>query len=71
MTNDELALMANIAVNMQNNEIINALKDVQSKLQELADMEWNKQVGSSKGLEDAIDVIEDYIYNLMSGGKDA
>ena len=27
-------------------------------LEEMADNEWNQQVGSSKGLEDAIDVIE-------------
>ena len=28
-------------------------------LQSMADLEWNKQVGSSKGLEDAIDIIYD------------
>lgn len=28
------------------------------QLEEMADNEWNKSVGSSKGLEDAIDVIE-------------
>ena len=29
-------------------------------LQEMADLEWNQQVGSSKGIEDAIDVIENF-----------
>ena len=29
-------------------------------LQEMADIEWNQQVGSSKGIEDAIDVIENF-----------
>lgn len=28
------------------------------QLEEMADNEWNKSVGSSKGLEDAIDVVE-------------
>lgn len=28
------------------------------QLEEMAENEWNKTVGSSKGLEDAIDVIE-------------
>lgn len=35
------------------------LGDIQIELQRLADDKWNQEVGSSKGLEDAIDVIED------------
>lgn len=42
-------------------EINRVLKEIQCELQRLADDEWNKQVGSSKGLEDAIDVIESHI----------
>ena len=35
------------------------IEEIIATLQKLADDEWNKQVGSSKGLEDALDVIED------------
>ena len=31
---------------------------LKAKLEEMANLEWNIQVGSSKGLEDAIDVID-------------
>ena len=36
------------------------LDDITAHLQEMADDKWNQQVGASKGLEDAIDVIESY-----------
>ena len=34
--------------------------DIMTHLQKMADDEWNQQVGASKGLEDAIEVIESY-----------
>lgn len=57
-----------------NNEIINLIRkgtplpkhgrlvdaDVLIKqLEDTANIEWNEQVGSSKGLEDAIDIVDD------------
>ena len=41
--------------------IDDVLRKISAELQRMADDEWNKQVGSSKGLEDAIDVINGYI----------
>lgn len=40
-----------------NNDLISR-SGLIKQLEEMANDEWNKQVGSSKGLEDAIDVID-------------
>ena len=36
------------------------IAEIKAHLQKMADDEWNQQVGASKGLEDAIEVIESY-----------
>ena len=37
------------------------LEDIKAELKRMADNEWNQQVGSSKGLEEAIEVAEKYM----------
>ena len=36
------------------------LDDIMTHLQTMADDEWNQQVGASKGLEEAIEIIESF-----------
>lgn len=44
--------------------IIEELEKIKAYFEELANDEWNIQVGASKGLECAIDVIDDRISEL-------
>lgn len=39
------------------------------KLEATANIEWNKQVGSSKGLKDAIDIIDDDVPTIIEADK--
>lgn len=41
------------------------------KLEATANIEWNKQVGSSKGLEDAIDIIDDDVPTIIEADKES
>lgn len=45
------------------------LEKIKVDFEELANDEWNIQVGASKGLECAIDLIEDRIYELKGENK--
>ena len=40
---------------------VKVLEDIKAELKRMADNEWNQQVGSSKGLEEAIEVVEKYM----------
>ena len=44
--------------------IIPELEKIKTDLEKLSKNEWNKQVGADKGLELAIDVVEDRISEL-------
>lgn len=52
-----------------NNLIIAEFEKFKADLENLSENEWNKQVGADKGLELAIDVIEDKITELKGENK--
>ena len=49
--------------------LIEELEKIKADFEELANDEWNIQVGASKGLECAIDLIEDKISELKGENK--
>ena len=49
--------------------LIEELEKIKANFEELANDEWNIQVGATKGLECAIDVIEDRISELKGDNK--
>lgn len=52
-----------------NNLIIAEFEKFKADLENLSENEWNKQVGADKGLELAIDVVEDRISELKGENK--
>jgi len=46
------------------NDVVAELEKIKAELEKLSDDEWNQSVGASKGLDCAIDIIDDYISEL-------
>ena len=49
--------------------VLDELEEIKEDLEKLSENEWNKQVGADKGLELAIDVVEDRISELKGKNK--
>lgn len=57
-----------IIAKIDNVPTVDVLDKISTEIQMMADDEWNKQVGASKGLEEALEIIDKYREGEMDHG---